>query len=145
MVNKHLIILGHRVFTPLCYQVFGNKGDRQMNQQCIVAESQIDYATAAMEDRSAPRIKIQIPASLRQSGSSGFSVMIKDLSLSGFAAEALTGMRQGTRVWIAIPSLSPLQAEVEWNDGIMIGCSFNNLLNPAVLKSILDQYHSIDG
>ncbi len=115
-----------------------------MTNDCPTLENYTSYAIASLEDRSAPRRKIRIPASLRQSGCPGFSVMIKDLSLSGFAAEALTGMRPGTRVWIAIPSLAPLQAEIAWNDGVMIGCSFNNLLNQSVLDAVLNHYVAIE-
>jgi hypothetical protein len=114
-----------------------------MTNDCPTLETFTSYAIASLEDRSAPRRKIRIPASLRQSGSPGFSVMIKDLSLSGFAAEALTGMKPGTRIWIAIPSLAPLQAEVAWNDGVMIGCSFSTLLNQAVLDAVLNHYVAI--
>lgn len=100
----------------------------------------LSYEQAALEDRSAPRIKLRIPASLRPSGFKGFSVIVKDLSLSGFAAEALTGMKSGTRVFITMPGLAALEAEIAWNDGTMIGCAFQNLLNQAVLDSILDRY-----
>jgi hypothetical protein len=115
-----------------------------MTNDCPTLEKLTSYAVASLEDRSAPRVKIRIPASLRQSGCPGFSVIIKDLSLSGFSAEALTGMKPGTRVWIAIPSLAPLQAEVAWNDGVLIGCAFNNLLNNAVLNAILHHYVAIE-
>lgn len=104
----------------------------------------ISYADAAQEDRSAPRTKLRIPAQLRPSGFTGFSIIVKDLSLSGFAAEALTGMKAGTRVWLSLPGLAGLQAEMVWNDGTMVGCSFTNLLNPAVLESILKNFTIVE-
>jgi PilZ domain len=108
------------------------------------SNGQIPYEQAALEDRSAPRIKLSIPASLRPSGSPGFSVIIRDLSISGFAAEALTSMKPGTRVWIKIPTLSALQSKIEWNDGFVIGCSFDVLLNACILESILSHYRTIE-
>jgi hypothetical protein len=98
------------------------------------------YQVAALEDRSAPRVKLRIPSSLRPSGFKGFSVVVQNLSLSGFAAEACTGMKAGTRVWLTLPGMGPLQAEIAWNDGTMIGCAFTNLLNQAVLDSILKKF-----
>ena len=100
----------------------------------------LTYEQAAEEDRSAPRIKLRIPAQLRPSGFKGFSIIVKDLSLSGFSAEALTGMKAGTRVFLNLPGLSGLQAEIAWNDGTMVGCGFTELLNQAVLDSILKRY-----
>ena len=98
------------------------------------------YEDAAQEDRSAPRTRLNIPATMRPSGSPGFKVIVKDLSLSGVACEALTGMKSGTRIWLTLPGLSALQAEIMWNDGTMVGCAFTQLLNPAVLENILARF-----
>ena len=74
---------------------------------------------------------------MRPSGSRGFAVIVRDLSLSGVACEALTAMSPGTRVWLTLPGLSALQAKIVWNDGMMVGCAFDTLLNPAVMQNIL--------
>ncbi len=101
------------------------------------------YEHAAQEDRSAPRVRLNIPASMRPSASPGFKVVVKDLSLSGVACEALTGMRAGTRVWLTLPGLAALQAEIMWNDGTMVGCAFTDLLNPAVLENVLARFPAV--
>ncbi|MEP7350181.1 MAG: PilZ domain-containing protein [Sphingorhabdus sp.] len=98
------------------------------------------YEDAAQEDRSAPRVRLQIPGSMRPSGSRGFSVIVTNLSLSGVACEALTGMSAGTRVWLTLPGLAALQAKIVWNDGTMVGCEFDTLLNRAVLDNILARF-----
>lgn len=95
------------------------------------------YSHAAQEDRSAVRVRLDIPAMLRPSGSTAFTTVITDLSLSGFAAQAVTGMRAGTLCWLTIGPLKGLQAEVVWNDGATVGCSFATLLNPAVFESVI--------
>ena len=101
------------------------------------------YEDAAQEDRSAPRVRLGIPAQMRPSGSPAFSVVVKDLSLSGVACEALTGMAVGTRVWLTLPGLSALQAKIVWNDGTMVGCEFDSLLNPAVHQNILARFPAV--
>jgi hypothetical protein len=100
----------------------------------------LSYEEAAREDRSAPRIRLSIPAHLRPSGVTGFSVSVTDLSLSGFACEATTGMPVGGRCWLTLPSLGALQAEVVWNDGIKVGCAFSDLLNQSILDAITNRY-----
>ncbi len=102
------------------------------------------YQQATLEDRCSPRTKLRIPSSLRPSGFKGFSVIVQNLSLSGFAAEACTGMKSGTRIWLTMPGMGPLQAEIAWNDGTVIGCAFTNLLNPAVLDSILKRFTEVE-
>jgi hypothetical protein len=98
------------------------------------------YETAALEDRCAPRIKIRIPALLRQTGNKAFAVVVTDLSTAGFQCEALTGMPTGARCWLALPGLSPIEAHLVWNNGFSVGCAFHNLLNDAVLQSIIDRF-----
>lgn len=97
-------------------------------------------ALGELEDRSAPRISLSLPAKLRASNQSAFSVTIKDLSLSGFACHALSSMPLGARCWLKMPGMESMQAEVVWNDGFMIGCSFQNLLNQVVLDSLIARY-----
>ena len=96
------------------------------------------YAQAAQEDRCGPRVVLNIPALLRPSGSSAFPTSLIDLSIGGFAAQAVTGMRAGNLCWLTIGPFKGLQAEVVWNDGQVVGCAFANLLNPAVFDSIIN-------
>lgn len=98
------------------------------------------YQMMAQEDRCAPRAAVNIPATLRPSGSAGFNVVVTDLSLAGFACQAVTGMKPGTLCWLTLPGLSGLQAEVIWNNGSMVGCAFARLLNQAVLDLIVSRY-----
>ena len=111
-----------------------------MNNAPSTTKSYVRYEDAAQEDRSAPRIRLKIPAIMRPSGSPGFSVIVRDLSLSGVACEAMTGMGAGTRVWLTLPGLAALQAKIVWNDGTIVGCEFSTLLNPAVLQNILARF-----
>ena len=98
------------------------------------------YDRAAQEDRCAPRAPVNIPASLRPSGSSRFPVVVNDLSIAGFACRTVTGMKPGTLCWLTLPGLTSLQSEIVWNSGTQIGCSFANLMNEAVLDSVLARY-----
>lgn len=95
------------------------------------------YAIAAQEDRCAARVVLNIPAMLRPSGSTAFATTMIDLSTGGFAVQAVTGMRVGSLCWLSVGPCKGLQAEVIWNDGQIVGCSFANLLNPAVFDSIV--------
>ncbi len=105
-----------------------------------LSTSSLRYDNAALEDRCAPRVKIRIPALLRQSGNSGFAVVVTDLSVAGFQCEALTGMPAGSRCWLSLPGLSPIQSELIWNNGRAVGCAFSSVLNQAVLDSILKRF-----
>ncbi len=98
------------------------------------------YFTTAQEDRCAPRIKLRISATLRASGCPAFSVIVTDLSLAGFSCEAVTGIPKNAVCWLTLPGMMGLQAEVIWNSGQFVGCAFADLLNGAVLESIIARH-----
>jgi PilZ domain len=98
------------------------------------------YAIAAQEDRSAPRNKVSIPASLRPSGSKGFQTVINDLSLSGFSAMSINRIHPGTVVWLTMQGLESMQAKVVWWEGSQVGCAFDHLLSPIIHDNILNRW-----
>lgn len=98
------------------------------------------YFTAAQEDRSAPRTRLAIPATLRVSGGRGFQTVVHDLSLGGFCAAAINRIHPGTVCWLTQPGMESLQAEVAWWDNSLTGCAFDRLLSPVVHDAILARW-----
>mgnify|MGYP006345116529 CR=1 FL=1 len=105
-----------------------------------IFDPQDSYAIAAQEDRSAPRTRISIPATLRPSGSKGYQTSVNDLSLSGFSAMAVNRMHTGTVCWLTLPGLESLQAEVIWWNNGLVGCAFQQLLSPIVHDNVLARW-----
>ena len=100
------------------------------------------YFAAAQEDRSAPRTRVSIPATMRISGGRGFQTAIHDLSLSGFCGAAINRLQPGTICWLTLPGIEALQGEVIWWDNSLVGCAFDKLLSPIVHDNILSRYQS---
>ncbi len=94
----------------------------------------------ALEDRCSPRVEVHIAAQLRPSGARSFNVVVKDISMAGFSCEAVTTMRPGARCFLALPGMESQLAEVAWNNGIIVGCSFSNLIHPTVIERIVERY-----
>jgi hypothetical protein len=113
MVNDAFTLLPNGPFTLICYPQLFTVGDATMTISHSMGQNFMRYEDAAQEDRSAPRIKLKIPAQMRPSGSPAFSVIVRDLSLSGVACEALTGMAAGTRVWLTLPCRASGQDRLE--------------------------------
>ncbi|HUD31296.1 MAG TPA: PilZ domain-containing protein [Novosphingobium sp.] len=107
----------------------------------MVHTQQERYAAAAQEDRSAPRLRISIPASLRPSGSKGFQTAVRDLSLSGFSATAMTQIAPRTMCWLTLPGMDTVTAKVVWWDNGLVGCAFDQLLDPVQLEAILERWN----
>ncbi len=94
------------------------------------------------EDRCGERYNILIPAKLRFTGQSAFTVEVVDLSMSGFGCEALTSMGAGVRCWLTLPGLGSLEAETVRNDGRILGCAFVNLLDERLLNGFQANYRA---
>jgi hypothetical protein len=111
-----------------------------MNEHLLIAKD--PYFSAAQEDRSAPRTRVAIPATLRLSGGRGFQTVVHDLSLSGFCAAAVNRMIPGTVCWLTLPGIESLQSEVVWWDNSLAGCAFDKLLSPIVHDNILARWQA---
>lgn len=111
-----------------------------MNEHLLLTKD--PYFSAAQEDRSAPRTRVAIPATLRISGGRGFQTVVHDLSLSGFCAAAVNRMIPGTVCWLTLPGIELLQSEVVWWDNSLAGCAFDKLLSPIVHDNILSRWAS---
>ena len=103
----------------------------------MVSTDKERYAAAAQEDRSAPRSRISIPASLRPSGFKNYQTVVRDLSLAGFSAAAITRIPPNTMCWLTLPGMAGLEARVAWVDNARCGCAFSQPLHPAVFDRIV--------
>ena len=103
-------------------------------------ERKLPYEIASQEDRCAPRQRLSIPARMRFSCSSAFQVEVTDMSLAGFACDALMASPPGTLCWLTLPGLGALEAEVVRHSNDGMGCAFKNLLNLAVLNHYVAKY-----
>ena len=101
------------------------------------------FASGSLEDRCSPRADVHIIAQLRPSGGRSFNVIVNDISMAGFSCEAITTMRTGARCFLTIPGLESQQAEVVWNNGIIVGCAFSSLMHPTVVERIARHYRSL--
>lgn len=88
------------------------------------------------DNRQKPRVPLRMNARLRDRHSNSYDVRVLDISVSGFRAEALYKIDADQIVWLTIPGMQGLEAEVTWNRGGVIGCRFKQPLHPAVLDHL---------
>lgn len=100
------------------------------------------YAVAAQEDRCSPRTRLSIPAALRPAGAKKFQTVVRDLSLSGFSATAISRIALNTTCWLTLPGQDAMQARVIWWEQGLVGCAFEQLLTPALHEAVLTRWRS---
>lgn len=93
--------------------------------------------TAAQESRATLRRAVRLRAQLRGRGAQKFVIDVVDLSTTGFRADTAFDVREGTIVWITLPGMSGLEAEIAWRRGDQIGARFQRALHPAVFDHIV--------
>ena len=93
------------------------------------------------ESRNALRHPVLLPATLRQRTSARFDISVTNLSCSGFLAETTHRLQPRDKVWLTIPSFSPLEAVVARSDNGAYGCAFVRPLHPAVFDHIVAMSH----
>jgi hypothetical protein len=104
-----------------------------------------EHVAAFGTARAARRLDVRLKASLRETGCSKFTIDVKDLSVTGCRIETSFTLTPGTSVWITIPGLAALEAEVAWAKGFSYGCRFYQSLHIAVLDHIIAHYGSRSG
>ena len=91
----------------------------------------------AGDGRQARRAEVHVGAGLRQRGASSVTIHILDLSTTGFRATTHLELMTGTDVWLKLPGLESLHAQVVWMNGHLLGCQFLRPLHPAVLEMLV--------
>ena len=86
--------------------------------------------------RSQPRVSLDGQVSSRRAGRRPYPTKIMNVSPGGCCLELPFGAMVGERVWVTLPGLAPLEAEVCWSDRYLTGCVFKTPLYPAVFESL---------
>jgi hypothetical protein len=87
--------------------------------------------------RGAKRLPVAMHAVFGESGAAKSRVSVFDLSVDGFRIAAVKGVQSYSKVWLSLPGLAPLRAEVMWVRDGFAGCKFLQPLHPAVLEMIV--------
>jgi PilZ domain len=98
----------------------------------------------AQDGRRASRINVRVTAAIREHGSTKFDVIVGDISVTGFRFETIFTLRVGSRIWVTLPHLAPLESIIQWRREPFYGASFAHSLHPAVRDHIVRLYSTIN-
>ena len=92
--------------------------------------------------RSSIRAGVEITAQIREHGYSYFKTRLLDISESGFRIAHPTKFVIGAVVYLKIPGLESLKAQVMWERNFEYGCMFETPLHTAVFEHIVRYINS---
>lgn len=100
------------------------------------------YEVATREDRCGLRTRVLIPALLDHAGMQ-YPVLVTDVAIAGFAAEISGQLPTSVPCQLRIPDMMPMPCLVAWSKAEFVGCSFDWLLEPATLNSLLAKWRDV--
>jgi hypothetical protein len=89
------------------------------------------------DGRKAERRIVNLAAALREEGAKTTPIVVLDISVGGFKAEASEPIEIGTEVWLKLPGFEVKRSRVVWTREKDVGCEFENPLHPRELELVV--------
>lgn len=87
--------------------------------------------------RYAIRINVHIEADLIDQGRGRCSVTLTNLSITGCRFETDQALRVPAPVTLMIDGVDPIEGEIVWVEGKLVGCHFAKALSPTICNRII--------
>jgi hypothetical protein len=89
------------------------------------------------DGRKAERRIVNLAGALRESGAKTAPIVVCDVSIGGFKADAPEPIEEGAEVWLKLPGFEAKRSRVIWTNGKEIGCEFEWPLHQRELDQIV--------
>ncbi|MBN8846684.1 MULTISPECIES: PilZ domain-containing protein [unclassified Sphingomonas] len=88
--------------------------------------------------RRGPRAPVSFDSSAIGAGGLARALCkVIDLSIHGARLSTYSALRKGMSIWLTLPEVGPVGAEVMWADDFAAGCRFDAPLDPAAFEQLL--------
>jgi len=88
--------------------------------------------------RRSPRAPVSFDVQLGRGGLDRTLCKVADVSRHGARLQTYTAMRKGSTIWLTLPRLGQIAADVMWADDFTAGCQFRTPLTEAQFAQLLD-------
>ena len=91
--------------------------------------------------RRAPRAPVSFdvglgPGGLGQGGLGRTLCKVVDLSIHGARLSTYSALKRGATIWLTLPEIGPVAADVMWADDFAAGCQFRTPLDPDAFEKL---------
>ena len=87
--------------------------------------------------RRAPRAPVSLDARVGRGGLGRTLCKVVDLSTGGARLQTYSALKQGSTIWLTLPGLTPVAANVMWADDFAAGCQFQTALTPEQFEGLV--------
>ena len=96
-----------------------------------------EYETAKVDGRRrSPRAPVSLDASVGLGGLAKTLCKVVDVSIHGARLQTYSALKRGSTIWLTIPGVGPVAADIMWSDEFLAGCQFHRPLDPAVIEEL---------
>ena len=79
--------------------------------------------------RRSQRAPVSFDARVGQGGIGRTLCRVVDISLHGARLQSYSSLRKGATIWLTLPEIGPVAANVMWADDFIAGCQFQKPLD----------------
>lgn len=87
--------------------------------------------------RRSPRAPVSLDAKIGLGGMGRALCKVIDVSIHGAKLQTYTALTRDSVIWLTLPEVGQVAADVMWADDFAAGCQFHAPLEPAVLEKLL--------
>jgi hypothetical protein len=103
----------------------------------VLAANIDGFASSSSEQRSQARrcLSLQVAGSVDEN--QNFNVTVRDLSRVGFLMDSTTTMTTGEMIYVELPRVGRVSAQVAWTEGRLAGCRFMAPISAGAVSAAL--------
>ena len=94
-----------------------------------------EFEPAKSNRRRSMRAAVELDARLGKAGRTLCKVV--DISLHGAKLQTYSALKRGETIWLTLPEIGSIAADVMWADDFIGGCQFHKLLDEDVLARLI--------
>jgi hypothetical protein len=90
--------------------------------------------------RRNPRAPVSLDADLGIGGLARALCKVVDISINGARLQSYTALKQGSTIWLTLPGVGQVAADVIWADDFVAGCQFHRPLDMPVFDALVERH-----
>ncbi|WP_174297762.1 PilZ domain-containing protein [Sphingomonas bacterium] len=98
--------------------------------------AEFEPATTSGRRRS-PRAPVSLDARIGLGGMGRALCKVVDISIHGARLQTYTALKKNGVIWLTLPEVGQVAADVMWADDFVAGCQFHAPLEPSTLEHLL--------
>lgn len=98
-----------------------------------------EFETAVIDRRRSLRAPVSLDARLGRGGLERALCKVVNLSIHGARVQSYSAMTKGSTIWLTLPGLAPIAADIIWADDFAAGCQFREALTAEHFAGLVDR------